>query len=58
MTQFEELKALIASAEADVEKFDGGKNQAAGTRVRKIMLEVKQKAQEVRVTIQEQKNAK
>lgn len=40
----------------DLEKFQGG-NMSAGTRVRKTMQTVKTLAQEVRTTVQEQKNA-
>ena len=47
MEAFEKLKKIIAEAEADVLKFDGG-NKAAGTRVRKSMQDVKSAAQEIR----------
>ena len=55
MQKFIEIKNLIASAEADVEKFGNG-NKAAGTRVRKAMLDLKKLAQDVRVQVQEVKN--
>ena len=40
----------------DLEKFEAG-NMSAGTRVRKNMQTVKDLAQKVRLTVQEQKNA-
>jgi|TARA_R100000030_G_scaffold25517_1_gene18526 hypothetical protein len=40
----------------DLEKFNDG-NKSAGTRVRKNMQEVKNLAQQVRVEVQEMKNA-
>ena len=40
----------------DVEKFEDG-NKSAGTRVRKNMQDVKNLAQQIRVEVQEQKNA-
>ena len=42
--------------ESDAEKFVEG-NNSAGTRVRKAMQAVKSLAQEVRVEVQDQKNA-
>jgi|TARA_R110000787_G_scaffold247961_1_gene353483 hypothetical protein len=41
---------------SDVEKFEAG-NMSAGTRVRKNMQNVKDLAQQVRVAVQEEKNA-
>ena len=40
----------------DVEKFEDG-NKSAGTRIRKNMQDVKSLAQQVRVEVQEMKNA-
>ena len=40
----------------DLEKFNDG-NKSAGTRVRKNMQEIKTLAQDVRVAVQEEKNA-
>ena len=40
----------------DVEKFEDG-NKSAGTRIRKNMQDVKNLAQQVRVEVQEMKNA-
>ena len=47
MQQYEDLKALVAGVEADIDKAEGG-NKAAGTRVRKDMQKIKQAAQLVR----------
>jgi hypothetical protein len=47
MQAYENLKALVAEIEADVNKGEGG-NKAAGTRVRKQMQKIKQAAQAVR----------
>ena len=52
MQEYENLKALVAEIEADINKAEGG-NKAAGTRVRKQMQEVKKVAQAVRSTILE-----
>jgi RNase P subunit RPR2 len=56
MQMFEQLKSLLEVAEADYEKFHNG-NKTAGTRVRKYMQEIKKIAQEIRVKVQETKNA-
>jgi hypothetical protein len=47
---FERIKQLLASAEEDLAKAKGG-NKAAGVRVRGIMQEVKDAAQDVRQQI-------
>lgn len=52
MEEFETLKRLVAEAEDDVNKAQGG-NKAAGTRARKRMQDVKAAAQEVRKKILE-----
>jgi hypothetical protein len=52
MEDYEKLKDLVESAAEDVAKACGG-NKAAGTRVRKIMQEVKEAAQTVRKKILE-----
>lgn len=57
MNKYYQLKDLIASAEADAQKFYESGNAAAGTRVRKAMQEVKTLAQELRTEITEIKNA-
>lgn len=52
MESFDRLKTLIAQAEEDVAKAEGG-NKAAGTRVRTTMQEIKNAAQEIRKEILE-----
>jgi hypothetical protein len=47
---YERLKQLVASADEDIRKAEGG-NKAAGTRARQIMQDVKNAAQEVREAI-------
>lgn len=56
MNRFEELKNLVSSLEGDFSKFYEKKNQAAGTRVRKGMQEIKNLAQTIRVEVQSLKN--
>ena len=56
MNRFEQLEALVESMKEDFGKFYDGGNKAAGTRVRKGMLDLKNFAQEVRVEVQEIKN--
>lgn len=53
---YEALKNLVLSAEDDVRKAAGG-NKAAGTRVRKLMQEIKNSAQAVRVKVLENREA-
>jgi len=52
MEEYLRLKELVESAADDVAKARGG-NKAAGTRVRKIMQEIKDTAQSVRKKILE-----
>jgi hypothetical protein len=54
MEAFDRLKALVAEVEADVVKVDKG-NKAAGTRVRKLMQDIKGAAQDVRIKVLEEK---
>ena len=58
MNRFEELKDLIMGLEDDFSKFYDKDVQAAGTRVRKGMQEMKTIAQDIRKEVQEMKNAK
>jgi hypothetical protein len=58
MKRFEEIKNLIMSMEDDFVKFYDKDNQAAGTRVRKGLQDVKNWAQTVRTEVQNMKNAK
>lgn len=53
---YEQLKNLVASIEEDVRKAAGG-NKAAGTRVRKLMQDVKNLAQGLRVQVLEQRES-
>ncbi|MCA9295613.1 MAG: hypothetical protein KC983_03830 [Phycisphaerales bacterium] len=52
MEAYDRLVKLVESATDDVAKAEGG-NKAAGTRVRKIMQDVKAAAQDVRKDILE-----
>lgn len=52
MEEFEELKRLVAEVEEDVAKAEGG-NKAAGTRVRKLMQDIKSASQQVRQKVLE-----
>ena len=58
MKRFEQINTLLKSLEEDFEKFYDADNQAAGTRVRKGMQEMKSLAQEIRLEVQEIKNKK
>ena len=49
------LEKLLTESFHDASKFVNG-NNSAGTRVRKVMQEVKSIAQKVRLEVQEQKN--
>jgi hypothetical protein len=50
--KYEQLKELLASCEEDYQKAKGG-NKAAGTRVRKVLQEVRNTAAELRKDILE-----
>ncbi|MEP0985272.1 MULTISPECIES: histone H1 [Ekhidna] len=56
MKRFEQLKSMVESLEADFEKFYDKNNNAAGTRVRKGMQDMKNLAQEIRLEVQDIKN--
>ena len=56
MKRFDELRDLVMSLEGDFQKFYDKKNQAAGTRVRKGMQDLKNLAQDIRVEVQDVKN--
>jgi len=56
MDTYEKLKDAVAEIETDVRKAAGG-NQAAGTRVRKAMQDVKKLAQQVRVDVLEARDS-
>jgi hypothetical protein len=55
--RLDELIDLLENTRDDHEKFFERGNNAAGTRVRKALQEVKNLAQELRVEVQEAKNA-
>lgn len=57
MEKFSKLKEMLSAAEADIEKFYQAGNQAAGTRVRKAMQDLKSLAQDIRTEVTEKKNA-
>ena len=57
MARYDELKELVESQERDFKQFYEKGNKAAGTRVRKGMQEIKKLAQDIRVEIQDKKNA-
>ncbi len=56
MKRFNELKSMVDSLEGDFEKFYDKGNNAAGTRVRKGMQDLKNLAQEIRLEVQDIKN--
>ena len=56
MEKIQKLKELIAAAEVDADKFYNRGNNAAGTRLRNAMQQIKVAAQEVRTGVTEIKN--
>lgn len=54
-TSWEGLKGIIQAGEGDYFKFMEG-NNAAGARVRKVLMELKKYCNEMRKEIQEEKN--
>ncbi|WP_342087744.1 histone H1 [Dyadobacter sp. OTU695] len=56
MARFDEVKDLVLSLEGDFDKFYNKGNQAAGTRVRKGMQDLKTLAQDIRAEVQNKKN--
>ncbi|TAE38621.1 MAG: histone H1 [Runella slithyformis] len=57
MARFDEIKDLVMGLEGDFEKFYDKGNQAAGTRVRKGMQDLKILSQTIRSEVQNTKNA-
>lgn len=55
--KLDELITLLEEVKVDYHKFYDKGNNAAGTRVRKAMQEVKSAAQEIRVDVQNTKNS-
>jgi len=57
MDRYEQLYNLLMEVQEDFRKFYQDSNKAAGTRVRKGMLEFRKLTHEIRQEIQEIKNA-
>lgn len=57
MSRYDEMKELMDQLQPDISKFYKKGNKAAGTRARKTLQEMKQKAQDIRMEIQEWKNS-
>ena len=55
MGRFTELKSFVEALEDDFSKFYEKGNKAAGTRIRKAMQDLKRKAQDIRVEVQDKK---
>jgi hypothetical protein len=55
-SRFEQIKDLVLGLESDFAKFYEKENQAAGTRVRKGLQDLKNLAQEIRLEVQNKKN--
>ena len=55
--RLEQLITLLEETRDDHDKFFERGNNAAGTRVRKVMQEIKLMAQDLRLDVQETKNA-
>ncbi|RLJ77349.1 histone H1 [Pedobacter alluvionis] len=56
MKKFLELKTLIISAEMDAHKFYERGNKTAGVRLRKALMLIKTKAQDIRKEVSAKKN--
>ena len=54
----DEMINLLESVRTDYSKFYDGGNASAGTRIRKVMLQLKTNANDVRVHVQTTKNEK
>jgi len=57
MDKITQIKDLLATVEADAEKFYSAGNNAAGTRLRQAMQELKVLAQEIRAEVTDKKNS-
>lgn len=55
MELYQKLKQLVNEIEHDFQKFYEKGNNAAGTRIRKSMQDIKKLAQEIRTQVQEKK---
>lgn len=56
VNMLDELETAVYAAKCEAEKFEVKGNNAAGARVRKLMLEVKNQASQIRKTVSEMKN--
>jgi hypothetical protein len=56
MEQYDALLKLVEDSKKDFEAFYNKNNQAAGTRVRSWMQNIKNKSQEIRLEVQDLKN--
>jgi len=56
MDRYDQIFSMIEKLKDDFDKFYGKNNQAAGTRVRKGMQDLKMLSQEIRLEVQEMKN--
>ena len=57
MSRYDEMSDLLDELRPDISKFYDKGNKAAGTRARKTLQDMKKKAQEIRMEIQEWKNS-
>lgn len=57
MTNIEQLKSLVATAELEATKFENG-NNTAGRRLRKTALEIQKLCKVIRFDVSEKKNEK
>lgn len=56
MDRYEELYRVLVASQDDFRKFYEDGNKAAGTRVRKAMMEIRNMAQDIRKEVQSMKN--
>ncbi|HBH25102.1 MAG TPA: histone H1 [Cytophagales bacterium] len=56
MELFEQLENVVAEAKKDAEAFYGKGNKAAGTRLRKAMMDIKNLAGDIRKNVTDIKN--
>lgn len=55
-TQLDQLNSLVQQANVEGDKFYGKNNKAAGTRLRKVLQEIKVLATDIRKDVTEKKN--
>jgi hypothetical protein len=58
MTEFNKLTEMVQSLKSDYSKFYEMDNMAAGTRLRKGLMDIKNLVQEIRKDVQIKKNEK